>query len=383
MAQQLDLFALTNGEYRIEKPIRLIELFSGIGSQHKALTNLGLKFENWKTCEWAYNSIIGYNAIHIKDFTDYAKDMSKEQLLNYLNGNISIDYNKPADLTKKPIEWLKKCYNSCIANHNLMNIMTTKGKDLEITDTDKYEYIMTYSFPCQDLSLAGKKLGMSVSQTDGGTRSGLLWEVKRLLDELNRERERDVSTLPQILLMENVPEVVGERNIKDFQKWENYLSQLGYHNHIQILNGKDYGIPQNRRRCFMISILGGDYQFPRKFELKYKLKDFLETNVAERYYLSDKMVEYIKDGDFIDGFNRKVKSDVAGTIKTTISSSNETFVAIKNNNSKGYEIAKNGDGVDISGRMKYHRGTVQKGLAQTINTKGTDGGVVVNDKNKR
>lgn len=106
-------------------------------------------------------------------------------------------------LASKPLEWLKNAYNNIVATHNLVNIMEIHGKDLEIVDTDKYEYIMTYSFPCQDLSLAGKRLGMSVSQKDGGTRSGLLWEVERILDELKNK--------PQILLMENVPEVMGMR----------------------------------------------------------------------------------------------------------------------------------------------------------------------------
>ena len=172
----------------ITKPIKLIELFSGIGSQAKALETLGIPFEHHKTCEWAYNSIVGYNAIHIKDNTNYAKDMTREQLLAYLNGNISINYNEPADLTKKPIEWLKNCYNNVIATHNMMSIMNVKGRDLDFTkeDAKKYDFLMTYSFPCQDLSLAGKRAGMETSQAEGGTRSGLLWEVERILTERER-----------------------------------------------------------------------------------------------------------------------------------------------------------------------------------------------------
>ena len=128
-----------------------------------------------------------------------------------------------------------------------MNIMKVKGKDLEIINVDKYEYVMTYSFPCQDLSLAGTRKGMATSQADGGTRSGLLWEVERILDELENK--------PQVLLMENVPEVIGTKNVEHFNKWLAKLESLGYSNFFQILNAKDYGIPQNRRRCFMVSIL--------------------------------------------------------------------------------------------------------------------------------
>ena len=372
----------------ITKKIRLIELFSGIGAQAKALEILNIPFEHYLTCEWAYNSIVGYNAIHIKDKTDYAKDMTKEQLLSYLNGNISIDYNKPADLTKKSIEWLKNCYNNVIATHDLMNIMNVKGRDLGVFDKD-YEYILTYSFPCQDLSLAGKRSGMETSQSEGGTRSGLLWEVERIL----LERKRDNLDLPGVLLMENVPEVVGTKNDNHFYKWCNQLSKLGYQNYFKILNAKNYGIPQNRKRCFMISILGDyTYDFPKKLTLKHKLKDLLDKNVDEKYYLSKKMFDYltginqkeskydrgsvfernfnpkkeiaatittaagqratdnfvvegynnkrlnenlesnnVKDGDFIDAYNKTVNSEVVGTITTRVSDSNCTFIAVKNN----------------------------------------------------
>lgn len=188
MAEQLNLFSWIEGNYKITKPIRLIEFFAGIGAQAKALEVLGIPFESYKICEWAYNSILAYNAIHIKDFTDYSEGKTKDELIAYLSGNISTDYNNPCDCSKKSLEWLKNAYNSCIATHNLMNIMNVKGEDLGIVDTNKYEYVLTYSFPCQDLSLAGKRKGMSVSQKDGGTRSGLLWEVERILTELSLSR---------------------------------------------------------------------------------------------------------------------------------------------------------------------------------------------------
>ena len=135
---------------------------------------------------------------------------------------------------------------------------------------------------------------MAISQADGGTRSGLLWEVERILDELDKERERENSTYLPLLLMENVPEVQGANNVEHFVKWCKKLESLGYTNYFQIINAKDYGIPQNRRRCFMISIYGDySYDFPLKLELKYKLKDFLEQHVPEKYYLSDKDIERI------------------------------------------------------------------------------------------
>lgn len=224
---------------------------------------------------------------------------------------------------------------------------------------------MTYSFPCQDLSLAGKQKGMVKGDN---TRSGLLWEVERLLDETDE--------LPQIILMENVPQVIGSKNINDFQLWRKKLESLGYSNYVQLLNAKNYGIPQNRNRCFMVSILGNYYyHFPIKKRLNLKLKDILEDNVSQKYYISEKQLQGMLHTNFISSHFDKVVQDVEKTSATLKARDykgalciNEG-VAIKNNNSKGYEIANKGDGIDISSRMKYHRGTVQKGISQTLKTK--------------
>lgn len=290
---QMSIFDFMYEKKVITKPIRLIEFFAGIGAQYQSLKFLlGNKVESYKICEWAVPSIVAYNAIHIKDQTDYSKDKSKEELIDYLKDNVSTDYNKPCDVKKKPESWLRSVYNNCIATRNLMNVMKVHGSDLEIVDTDKYEYICTYSFPCQDLSLAGKRKLMSVSQAEGGTRSGLLWEIERILDEL------DSQSLPQILLMENVPEVAGKGAVRDFEKWQAKLESLGYKNYVQILNAKDYGIPQNRRRCFMISILGEyAFSFPSKIKRETTLNDFLEKNVDQKYVVSDQMLKYLTAED--------------------------------------------------------------------------------------
>ena len=151
--EQLSLFDDVYTEYQITKPVRLISFFSGIEAQFKALSwlgkKLGVSVVSYRTCEWAYNSIIGCNAIHNRDFTDYIEGKTKEEMLSAING-ISVDYNKPLteeQLSKKPLSWIKKAYNNCIANHNLLNIMNVKGGDLGVNETDKYEYILTYSFP--------------------------------------------------------------------------------------------------------------------------------------------------------------------------------------------------------------------------------------------
>lgn len=213
---------------KITKPLRLIELFAGIGAQAKALENLGVSFEHYRICEFDKYAVASYNAIHGTNFLT-------------------------SDITQ------------------------IRAADLGIEETDKYEYIMTYSFPCTDLSKIGKKQGMS---RESGTRSGPLWEVERLLKECNE--------LPQIHLMENVPDVLSEKNRKDFFAWCDFLESLGYTSKYALLNAKHFGVPQNRERCFMLSWLGEDkyYDFPVGKLLTKKLKDVLETEVEEKYYLS-------------------------------------------------------------------------------------------------
>ena len=439
---QLNLYDMAWEQYKITKPIRLIELFAGYGSQALALKYLGVPFEHWKTCEWAIKSIQAYKDIHFTDKDiELNSKRTKEDMINFLyQKGISSNYNEP--MTKEQIqrlseEQLKTIIKNIAITHNLVNIQQVKGKDLEIKETDKYEYIMTYSFPCQDLSLAGKGKGMS----DTSTRSGMLWEVERILQEC-----KDLGELPQILLMENVPQVHSQDNLKDFNKWKLRLEELGYNNYFQDLIATDYEIPQTRNRCFMVSILGDySYTFPKPIPLKLKLKDMLEDEVDEKYYLSDKMIKYIsannekwtgnngealinktyastlntregmrrcdssnyisddveenydlknihktlketleqneiKDGvNYIDAYNRTIdNSGLSKTISTRINASNNTYLAIKNATARGYLEATDGDGIDISSRMEHHRGTVQKDKIQTLTTQ-CERGVVNSD----
>ena len=303
-------------EFSIDKPIRLIELFAGYGSQALALKYLNKNFEHYKICEWAVKSIQAYKDAHFnQDNNDYSLNYTKEQVVDFLyKRNISMDYNKP--MTFEEIKRLgearqRQIFNNIKATNNLVDIQQTSGSDLEIVDTDKYCYIMTYSFPCQDLSSAGLGKGMAKGS---GTRSGMLWQVERLLDECSgyiphRYKPKnprifsmtpyvdwynppDTTKLPQILLMENVPEVVGRANIKHFASWLEKLELLGYKNYRAFLNARDYGVPQSRDRCFMVSLLGDYYyHFPEPIKLELKLKNLLEENVDEKFYLSDKAIK--------------------------------------------------------------------------------------------
>lgn len=144
---------------------------------------------------------------------------------------------------------------------------------------------LQFSLYLADLSLAGQQKGMSRSS---GTRSGLLWEVERLILEMDE--------LPQILLMENVPQVHGTKNKADFEEWIAFLAKMGYTSVWKDLNAKDFGIPQNRNRCFMVSFLGDyTYTFPNGFPLELRLKDMLEDVVDEKYYLSEETTKRLID----------------------------------------------------------------------------------------
>lgn len=239
--------------FKTSKKIRLIELFAGIGSQAKALRNLGADFETYRVVEFDQYAIDSYNAVHGTQF-------------------------------------------------QTSDIRDIHAEDLGIVDRDQYCYICTYSFPCQSLSITGNREGMAKGT---GTRSGLLWEVERILDECGED-------LPQVLLMENVPNVIGRKNIKDFQLWETKLEHLGYTNYVKILNAKDYGIPQNRERCFMVSILGRyNYEFPKGRKLVLRLRDLLDEEVDEKYYVSDLGVKYITNPIRIRKMFTQVDGDIA------------------------------------------------------------------------
>ena len=375
---QYTIFDMLYPKKKITKPIRLIELFSGYGSQALALKYLGIPFEHWKICEWAIKSIQAYKDIHFTndDYYFHASPYLAEELYRILYSlGISQNYNEP--MTEEQIKRLgyekaEQIYKNILITHNLVNIQKVKGEDLEIVDTDKYEYIMTYSFPCQDLSLAGKGKGMS----DTTTRSGMLWEVERILTECH-----ELGNMPQILLMENVPQVHSEDNLPDFNKWKDRLEELGYKNYFQDLIATDYGIPQTRNRCFMISLLGDyNYTFPKPIPLKLKLKDMLEGNVDEKYYISDDLMKHIlktkeehEEYTQYDRYNGdlemwcRVWKDKSPTLNTK---AKDTKIYVKNATSKGYLEATDGDGIDISSRMEHHRGNVQKDKIQTLTTSG-------------
>ena len=341
----LSIFEVLYPTFKIKKPIRLIELFAGYGSQALALEYLGIPFEHWKICEWNYKSFEAYKKIHTNDDTDYSKEKSKEDLIEYLySKGISSDWNKAMtkeQIKRLPEKKLRAIYNNIQATHNLVNVSQAHGNDFEIQEG--YTYILTYSFPCQDLSLAGKRKGMS----DTSTRSGLLWEVERILKEMEIK--------PDVLLMENVPQVHGADNMPHFRKWIQELEKMGYQNYWQDMIATDYGIPQIRNRTFMVSIKGDyNYTFPKPQPLKRKLKDLLEENVDEKYFISDRGVTYITNEKRLKIGHTNINPDAAITFQES------TAIAVR----KGGLFDKDG--------KTHQAGSIYDadGLSPTLDTSG-------------
>ena len=226
MNGQMTLFDYTREQIQINTPIRLIELFAGYGSQAMALRNLGADFEHFRVVEFDKYAIASYNAIHGTDFPT-------------------------------------------------MDVMNIHGEDLGIEDKEHFTYLLTYSFPCTDISIAGRMAGMA---EDSGTRSSLLWQVKRILEEL-----KETDSLPQILLMENVTAIHSEENRPHFSKWLDFLHEIGYVSYQTDLNAADFGVAQHRERTFVVSLLGEyNYTFPHTMDLSKCIEDYFEDLTEEQ-----------------------------------------------------------------------------------------------------
>ncbi len=349
--------------------IKILELFGGIGACSKALERLGIDYEIVDYVEIDKHAVNSFNAMHGTNF-------------------------EPQDIC----EW---------------------NKDIEAD-------LVMHGSPCQDFSLAGKQAG---GDEGSGTRSSLMYETIRIVEKIK----------PKYVIWENVKNVVSKKHIHNFENYIHKMTELGYKSYYKILNSKCYGIPQNRERVFTISIRDGldqSFEFPDPIELKLKLKDMLEEKVDEKYYLSDKMIKYISaagtanfrnpdskinldiarpittdpnkragttnylSDDLPANFNleplnpmddgtcRTIKNQYAKTSRANFERTSTYgatgVIMIKNATKQGYLEATEGDGVDIGSRMEYHRGNVQKGMCQTITTKGGDErGVVTAEKEIR
>ena len=215
--------------------MKILSLFSGIGAFERALENLNIPHEIVAYCEIDKYASKAYSILHNVDESLNLHDVTT------------------VDCSKLP-------------------------KDIDL---------VTYGFPCQDISTAGKQRGLE--HEGGTTRSGLVWEAHRIIKD----------TKPKVAICENVKNLVGKKFRKDFEIILKNLEDMGYNNYWQVLNAKDYGVPQNRERVFIVSIRKdvdkGSFVFPEKQRLTKCLRDILDDNVDQKYYLSEKMLNYFRE----------------------------------------------------------------------------------------
>lgn len=356
------------------KNLRLVELCSGIGAQAKGLEHTGLfQVESVATADLDKEVVVSYAAIHcgltnelIESYENYP---SKEEMAAELTAK-RLGYDFKND---KPYDWYKlsrkkdktkgieKYWLADYLSHNLGDMMQIDA----LPDCD----FLTYSCPCTDLSIAGHQEGLKWTCKDCGhtydpaaysveerylcpvcgskhvksTRSGLLYEVERLLVTAKQN-----GSLPKYLLMENVDALVSKKYIDSFNNWLERLENLGYHSYYQVINAKNAGVPQNRKRIFVFSILKeidtGKFSFPVPFDNGIRLKDVLENTVEERYYLSDE----------------KVASFLGNLIKTE----DEDTVSIKQATKDGYIKCDLPGVADLS----YPESTTRRGRVQENGT---------------
>lgn len=261
------------GNSRKNPKLRVFEAFSGIGAQSAALKQLGIKYEIVGTSDWFINAIIAYDALHCSDMEiDFRVPSYEEQLEELGKYTFSIDSQTPLkSLSSLKPTTLKKLY---VAHKRSKNFGS-------ITDIDAYGLpdidLLVYSFPCQDLSTGGNGNGMS---RDSGTRSSMIWHIGHILKTLSKQ-----DRLPKYLLMENVPAIGSERYKKDFGKWKALLRRLGYTNdRTFILDASKFGVPQERRRLFMVSHIGDRLNVFKKIPQKEwdgNIEAFLRFNYSD------------------------------------------------------------------------------------------------------
>ena len=315
--------------------LKILELFGGIGACSKALERLGIDYEIADYVEIDKYAVKSFNAMHNTDF-------------------------EPQDIT-------------------------TWDKDIEVD-------LIMHGSPCQDFSLAGLQAG---GDEGSGTRSSLMYETIRIVKKLK----------PKYVIWENVKNLLSKKHRHNFDSYLEIMESLGYKNYYQVLNAKDYGIPQNRERVFTISIRDdiyykqGSFWFPPKQELKLKLKDMLENNVDEKYYLSDKMIKYISATGTANFKNPdcKINLDIARPLTTDqnkragttnylsnyLPNNYDLSIPIKNATKKGYQEAFEGDSINLSyPNSKTRRGRVGEQVSQTLQCN-DNMGVILKSKQKQ
>lgn len=279
----------------MKKEYNIVELFSGIGSQARALKNIGININVQAICEWDIHAFIAYDAIHESCCNlPEVENLNKQQIIEILsqytlsnNGKEAMTYQTLRGYSE---EVLKRILSAIKRTNNLVDISSIKGAKMpDATD------ILTYSFPCQDLSNVGAFHGYNKGiDVDSGSRSSLLWQVGRILTEMAQAGK----ALPRYLIMENVPTLLSPRHKANFDKWIAELKGLGYESQYMHVNAKNYGIPQNRPRLLMMSVFVGNDS-----KLQKNIREFFdswgedETVIVKEYkeskYYSPKTIDQL------------------------------------------------------------------------------------------
>lgn len=320
---------LSTNKEKIPRKIKMISLFSGIGAFEKALDRLEVDYE--------------------------------------LNGYSEID------------KYASKSYSAIHGVPESMNLGDITKIDEKALPKDID--LITYGFPCQDISLAGKQKGL-FNEDGTQTRSGLFFDALRINEE----------TQPRVAIAENVKNLTSKKFSEQFKIVLESLEQAGYNNYWQVLDAKDYGIPQKRERVFIVSVRKdidtGMFQFPKGFPLELRLKDLLEDEVDEKYYLGEKGLALFerqketqvnrttKNADITllkiaHGFNpgSEEDADIFPTVTMGTSCHWHTVIKVKEATKKGYAEAVEGDSINLEQpNSKTRRGRVGHGVAQTLTT---------------
>lgn len=298
--------------------MKLLSLFSGIGAFEKALDNLQIPYELVGYCEIDKYASKSYSAMHGVDESMNLGDITK--------------------IDEKALP---------------------KNIDL-----------ITYGFPCQDISLAGKQKGL-FNEDGTQTRSGLFFEALRIIE----------ATQPRVAIAENVKNLTSKKFSEQFKIVLDSLEESGYNNYWKVLNAKDYGIPQNRERVFIVSIRKdidtGCFQFPEGFPLRIWLKDLVEETVDSKYFLEIPFNQY-DDGTCRTIKSQYYKNSYANFIRTGDMGATGVGIHVREATKAGYAVAVEGDSVNLEQpNSKTRRGRVGRGVAQTLTTSPQQG-VVIN-----
>lgn len=316
--------------------IKLLELFSGIQSQERALRQLGIPYESIGVCDCDKDVLVASAAMRFdleKEIVNYDFPDTETMIKELQDKNIGYSFkNQKHTITSRtPIPKLKQYY---ISDKLLKNL----GDISKVERLPRANFV-TYSSPCQSFSVAGKLAGAAKTCTKCGhkwdidfsnpdynykcpvcgnaslesTTSGLLQEVQRLLSIAYEENE-----LPEYLMLENVKNLVQKKFIGQFNAWVKWLDSIGYNTYYKVLNAKHFGVCQNRERVFAISIRKdidtNGFTFPEPIPLTTRLKDILEHNVDEKYYLPDDRIEKILNSSFMQEKKRIQTTDVCDTL---------------------------------------------------------------------